>query len=190
MKNLFRSKNHSLLITHYSALCVIFFSLVTTSLSAREMASGAIQALREAGRPELLVGLAEVKGEHGEPNPEEWILLCNDATAPNGIRELTIKDHHIISEQTPTTTFSGEGILPQLDLSKPLTESGAIFAAVNKEAITHHIGFDYINYSLRIDAVTNTPIWVAKLYKIGKTSDKLVGTLQFSAETGALIKGL
>jgi hypothetical protein len=183
MKNLFRLKNPSLLF-------VIFLGLASTGLSAREMASGAIQALREAGRPELLLGLAEVKGDHGDPNPEEWILLCNDTTAPNGIRELIIKDHHIISEQTPSATFSGEGTLSQLDLSKPLTESGAIFAAANKEAIAHRIGFDYIDYSLRIDAVTNTPIWVAKLYKVGKTADRLVGTLQFSAENGALIKGL
>lgn len=169
---------------------VVVFALTATPLLAREMASGAIQALREAGRPELLVGLAEVKGEHGDPNPEEWILLCNDPTAPGGIRELTIKEHHIISEATPTATFSGEGALPQLDLNKPLMESGALFAAANRQAISHHIGFDYVNYSLRVDALTGTPIWIAKLYKIGKKEDKLVGTLQFSAETGAATKSL
>ncbi|MBX9743028.1 MAG: hypothetical protein K2W99_05785 [Chthoniobacterales bacterium] len=175
------------------------FIAITLPLRAREMASGAIQALREAGRPELLLGLAEVKGEHGDPNPEEWILLCNDSSAPSGIRELIIKDHHIISESTPTVAFSGTGALPQLDLSKPLMESGALFAAANRSAIDHHIGFDYVNYSLRIDAVTGKPLWIAKLYKIskkgdkhkdGKKEDKLVGTLQFSAETGAEAKGL
>lgn len=173
------------------------FLATTVSLHAREMASGAIQALREANRPELFAGLAEVKGDHGDPNPEEWILLCNDSTAPGGVRELTIKDHRIIAESTPTATFSGVGALPQLDLSKPLMESGALFAAANRNAITHHIGFDYVNYSLRVDTASGKPLWVAKLYKIRKSKskkgtmeDKLVGTLQFSAETGTEAKGL
>ena len=168
----------------------LFLGLNITPVSAAETALSAIQGLRDAGRPELLAGLAEVKGEHGEPQPEEWTLLCNDSAARGGIRELTIKDHHIIAERTPIHSFEGEGNLPQLDLTHLTVDSGAIFTAANKEAIAHHRGFDFINYTLRADAVTGGLLWIVQLYKTGKTTDTLVGTLQFSAETGAVIKGL
>src|SRR5690349_5638155 len=90
-----------------SLLTLIGLGAAIAPLSAAETAMSALQALR-ATRPTLLTGLVEVKGEHGEPQPEEWVLLCNDPTAQGGIRELTIKDHNIISERTPIHQFEGE----------------------------------------------------------------------------------
>lgn len=168
----------------------IILFLAFHSLNAAETATSAIQALRDAGRSEMLTGLVEVKGEHGEPQPAEWVLLCNDATAQGGIRELTIKDHHVISERTPVRSFEGEGNLPQLNLAQVIIDSGAIFKAANNEAKNHRIGFDFLNYTLRTDAITGKPLWIVQLYKTEKINDCLVGSLQFSPETGAIIKGL
>ena len=172
------------------SLLIFVFGTALTSLSGAETATAAIQALRDASRPDMLAALVEVKGEHGEPQPEEWVLLCNDATAQGGLRELTIKDHHIISERTPLRSLEGEGTLPQLDSTHITMDSGAVFKAANNEAKNHRIGFDFLNYTLRTDAVTGKPLWIVQLYKTDKTNDRLVGTLQFSPETGALIKGL
>ena len=157
------------------------------SLSAAETALSAIQALRDASRPELLAGLAEVKGEHGEPQPGEWVLLCNDPTAQGGVRELSVSNHKIVSERTPLNGFGGEGDLPHLDLAHVTVDSGVIFTTANHEAVAHHVGFDAIDYVLRIDAVSGGPLWIVHLYNAAGT---LVGTMQFSAETGAVIKSL
>lgn len=165
-------------------LLFLVLGVTFSSLLADEMAISAIQTLREANRPRLLEGLAELKGVHGTPQPEEWILLCNDPTARGGVRELTVKGQHIISERTPTGGFGGAGDLPLIDLTHLLIDSGPIFTAANREAVAHHLGFDYINYTLRADATTGKLLWVVQLYK---DSETLVGTIQFSAETGAAI---
>jgi hypothetical protein len=175
---------------HHTLLSLFFLGATIARLSAAETATSAIQALRESGRPEMAAALVEVKGEHGEPQPEEWVLLCNDPTAQAGIRELTIKDHHIISERTPMRHFEGEGTLPQLDPTHITMDSGAVFKAANSEAKNHRIGFDSLNYTLRTDSVTGQSLWIVQLYRNDKENQRLVGTLQFSPETGALIKGL
>ena len=176
-----------MLFTRSSLLFFLVLCFLFSSLSAAETAFSAISALQEASRPELLAGLVEVKGEHGEPQPEEWILLCNDPAARGGVRELTIVGHHIISERTPLNSFGGTGALARLDRAIAVIDSGAIFKTVNQEAIAHHLGFDSINYILRTDAVSGKPLWVVQLYN---AKDVLVGTMELSAETGAVLKPL
>jgi|LauGreSBDMM110SN_4_FD.fasta_scaffold36831_2 hypothetical protein len=175
---------------HYALLLLFFFELTLVSLSATETATSAIQVLKESGRPEMISTLVEIAGTHGEPQPEEWVLTCNDPTAQGGIRELTIKNHHIISERTPLGSFEGQGALPQLDPTLITMDSEAVFKAANEHAKDHHIGFDSLTYTLRTNALTGKPIWIVQLYKTNKNDENLVGTLQFSPETGALIKGL
>ncbi|MFZ4115606.1 MAG: hypothetical protein ACOYK6_02640 [Chthoniobacterales bacterium] len=177
-------------MTHHILLSLFCFGVAIAPLPAVETANSAIQALRESGRPEMAAALVEVKGEHGEPQPEEWVLLCNDPTAQGGIRELTVKDHHVISERTPVRHFEGEGTLPQLDPTHIIMDSGEVFKATNNEAKNHRIGFDSLNYTLHTDAVTGQSLWIVQLYRNDKENQHLVGTLQFSPETKALIKGL
>lgn len=176
---------HAQKIKYY--LQVIFLLFFISSLSASETALSAINALRDAARPELLAGLVEVKGEHGAPQPEEWIVLCNDTTAQGGVRELTVTGHHIVSERTPLNGFGGEGDLPSLNIANAVIDSGAVFAAANREAIAHHLGFDSINYVLRTDALSGEPLWIVHL---NNASGALVGTIQFSGKSGAIIKPL
>ncbi|MFI0348462.1 MAG: hypothetical protein ACH346_06840 [Chthoniobacterales bacterium] len=168
-------------------LLTFLLGFPVASIFAAETALSAIQVLRDASRPELLAGLAEVKGEHGDPQPAEWILLCNDPTAQGGVRELTISNHQIVSERTPLNGFGGEGDLLHLDTTHITVDSGAIFKAVNSEAIAHHIGFDAIDYVLRTDAISGATLWIVHLYN---GSGALVGTMQLSSETGAVIKPL
>ncbi len=175
-------------MNHQLFLLLLFVGISLTQLSASETALSALQTLHELGRPQLAEALVEIKGEHGEPQPQEWILLCNDPQAQSGIRELIIKDHHPISERTPLRRFEGEGTLPQLDLKRVSIDSGVIFKAANTEAKNHRVGFDFINYILRTDALTGQPLWVVQLYKNAHNEEHLVGTLQFSTETGALLK--
>lgn len=167
-------------------LC-LFLGFSLSSLSAAETALSAVQALRDSSRPSLLPDLVEIKGEHGGPQPDEWVLLCNDSTAQGGVRELVIAGHQIVSERTPHDGFGGEGELPRLNLAQVVIDSGSIFTAVNHQAVAHHIGFDSIDYVLRVDAVSGEPLWIVHLYN---SKGELVGTMQISAKSGAIVKPL
>lgn len=169
------------------AIFSLVIGLGVTSLSATETAFSALQALKDASRPELVAGLAEVKGKEGIPQPSEWVIICNDPSAHGGIRELTIANAHIISERTPMGEYAGEGDLPHLTVLPTMIDSGAIFKIVNQEARTAKIGFDSIDYALRVDAVSKKPLWIIQLHK---ASGALAGTMEISAETGAVLRPL
>jgi hypothetical protein len=163
------------------------FCLLIMPLSAAETALSALQALKDTSRSELLAGLAEVKSKEGVPQPEEWIVLCNDPSAHGGIRELTITNGHIVSERTPMGEYAGEGDLPHLTVTPTMIDSGAIFKTVDREAKVAHLGFDSIDYVLRVDAVSGKPLWIVQLHK---SSGTLAGTMEISAETGEVLKPL
>lgn len=156
-------------------------------LSAAETSTSALQALKEASRPELLAGLAELKAKEGVPQPDQWLALCNDPSAHGGIREVTIVNGHIVSERTPMGEYAGEGDLPHLIVTPTMIDSGAIFKIVDREAKAAKIGFDSIDYVLRVDAISTKPLWIIQLHK---SSGALVGTMEISAETGAILKPL
>lgn len=163
------------------------FCLAVTSLSAAETALSALQALKETSRPELLAGLSEIKGKEGVPQPGEWIMLCNDPSAHGGIRELTIVNSRIVAERTPMGEYAGEGDLPHLTVTPTMIDSGAIFKLVDREAKAAKVGFDSIDYILRVDAISGKPLWIVQLHK---SSGALVGTMEISAETGEVLKPL
>ncbi len=165
----------------------LLFCLIATSLLAAETSSSALQGLKEASRSELLNGLAELKGKEGIPQPAEWIILCNDPSAHGGIRELTIANGHIVSERTPMGEYAGEGDLPHLTVTPTMLDSGAIFKIADREAKAAKIGFDSIDYILRVDAISGKPLWIIQLHKI---SGALVGNMEVSAETGEVLKPL
>ena len=174
-------KNKAFLILGISA-CLI------SQLSAAETSLSAVQVLKDSGRPNLLSGLAEIKAKDGVPQPSEWIVLCNDPSAHGGVRELTISNGHIVSERTPMGEFAGEGELPHLTINPATLDSGAVFKIVDLEAKAARIGFDSINYILRVDAISGKPLWIVQLYKTSGATP--VGTIELSAETGEVLKPL
>lgn len=158
-----------------------------SQLSAAETSLSAIQALKDCGRSDLLTGLAEIKAKDGVPQPSEWIVLCNDPSTHGGVRELTISNGHVVSERTPMGEFAGEGGLPHLTITPTTIDSGAVFKIVDREAKAAHLGFDSIDYVLRVDAISGKPLWIVQLYK---SSGVLVGTMEISAESGEVLKPL
>ena len=175
------------LMRHPIVSILAISACLITQLSAGETSLSVVQALKDTGRPALLVGLAEIKAKDGIPQPSEWIALCNDPSAHGGVRELTISNGHVVSERTPMGEFAGEGDLPHLEITPTMIDSGAVFKIVNREAKAAHIGFDAIDYVLRVDAISGKPLWIVQLHK---SSGALVGTMELSAETGEILKAL
>ena len=125
----------------------------------------------------------EVKGERGCPNPEEWMILLSDPTARGGVREVTVANGRITSERTPLRGFTDVANVPALSRSKVVADVGSVFQAVDQEAIAKKVGFDWIDYSLKSDTASDTPLWNVKLYD---SMGSLVATATVSATNGLL----
>ena len=129
----------------------------------------------------------QIKGERGDPMPSEWIVLLADPSARGGVREVTIVNGQITSERTPLRGFSDAANAPAISSSKIVMDADAIFRAVQKEAVASRIGFDSLNYQLKSDPQSNSPVWTVKLYD---NAAALIGTLGISAQNGQVTQGL
>jgi len=129
----------------------------------------------------------EVKGERGSPNPEEWTILLSDPTARGGVREVSVANGQITSERTPLRGFTDVANVPALSRSKVVADVGPVFQAVEKEAIVKKVGFDWIDYNLKSDTASDTPLWKVKLYD---SMGSLVATATVSATDGKLTSPL
>ena len=73
----------------------------------------------------------------------------------------------------------------------PLTrlnlDSDGAFEIANKQAIAKKIGFSWVDYTLRANAVGGAPMWILRLYD---SMGIRVGVIQISAENGSLIMPL
>jgi hypothetical protein len=126
----------------------------------------------------------EVKGERGSPNPQEWTILLSDPTARGGVREVTIANGQITSERTPLRGFTDVANVPALSRSKVVADVGPVFQAVEQESIAKKVGFDWIDYNLKSDTASDTPLWKLKLYD---SLGSLVATATVSATNGKLM---
>ena len=67
--------------------------------------------------------LVEIKGEKGDPFPNEWSMLLADPTARGGVREIGISNGLITAERTPLRGFTEVANSPVIDSSKLLVDA-------------------------------------------------------------------
>lgn len=145
----------------------------------------AYEALRTVREKQPKAGaLVEMRGERGEPAPQQWTLLFSDPSARGGVREITVAGDVIVSERTPLRGYAGTGALPQVDLTKLNLDSNGAFRIANKEAAARKVGFNWVDYALRSHSATGEPMWVLILFDhMGAQT----GTIQISAVNGAIL---
>lgn len=156
-------------------------------LSAAETAYQALGVVRAKLTASGLKNVTEVTGDRGGDQPQSWKILMNDPEARGGVREIVVSKGEIISERTPLTGFSGSGSLPVVDLTKLNLDSDKAFNLANESAQKSGTGFHWVNYTLRTDVKTGSPLWVLELIDYMGAP---VGTIYISAQTGQITKGL
>jgi len=163
----------------------ILIYFVSAASAVAGNAGSVIQALQTiADQPYAQnASFVEVKGERGSPNPEEWTILLSDPTARGGVREVSVANGQITSERTPLRGFTDVANVPALSRSKVVADVGPVFQAVEQEAIAKKVGFDWIDYNLKSDTASDTPLWKVKLYD---NMGSLVATATVSATNGLL----
>ena len=72
-----------------------------------------------------------------------------------------------------------------MDFKKLNLDSVGAFTIANKEAAAARIGFNSVDYVLRCGDLDRAPVWILKLVDDKKQS---VGTIQISADTGAIVR--
>lgn len=131
--------------------------------------------------------LITITGERGAPQPQEWKVIFGDSAARGGIREIVTSGDVIVSQRTPLKGNTGVGSEPAIALTRLNLDSDGAFEIANKQAIAKKIGFSWVDYTLRANAVGGAPMWILRLYD---SMGIRVGVIQISAENGSLIMPL
>ena len=131
--------------------------------------------------------LVEVVGERGEPQPQEWKVILRDPGARGGIREVIASGDVVVSQRTPLRGYSDLSGQSAIPLTRLNLDSDRAFEIANKQAIAKKVGFSWVDYTLRANAVGGSPIWILRLYN-GMGSQ--VGVIQISAENGTVLAPL
>lgn len=168
------------------ALLATLMALVG-AVQAQPTGPGAYAALRTAQKVASTGSLVEVKGDRGEPQPQQWVILYSDPQARGGVREVVVSGSEIVSQRTPLNGYSGVGAQPPIKLSRLNLDSEAAFKIANKQAMDQQVSFNWVDYNLRAESTTGSPVWVMKLYD---NMGAQVGTMQVSAEDGSIVMPL
>jgi hypothetical protein len=131
--------------------------------------------------------LIAVTGERGAPQPQEWKVIFSDPAARGGIREIVTSGDVIVSQRTPLKGYTGVGSEPAIALTRVNLDSDGAFEIANKQAIAKKIGFSWVDYTLRANAVGGAPMWILRLYD---SMGIRVGVIQISADNGSVIMPL
>jgi hypothetical protein len=131
--------------------------------------------------------LIAVTGERGAPQPQEWKVIFSDPAARGGIREIVTSGDVIVSQRTPLKGYTGVGSEPAIALTRVNLDSDGAFEIANKQAIAKKIGFSWVDYTLRANAVGGAPMWILRLHD---SMGIRVGVIQISAENGSVIMPL
>lgn len=142
----------------------------------------AINAAQKLTKPPA--ALVEMTGERGEPRPQEWKLVYSDPGARGGVREILASGDVVISERTPLRGYPGIGTTPPISLTRLKIDSDGAFDIANKQAARSRLGFNWVDYTLRANAVSGAPMWILRLYD---NMGAQVGVLQISAEDGSIL---
>ena len=173
------------MIDHMKCLTFYLFFICAAALSAAPAGPAfaglsAIKSQSYAGTSQVV----EIRGERGEPQPAEWIVILHDPSARGGVRELTIVNGQITAERTPLRGPTEIAALVPMDSSMFKLDSDAVFRTVQSESVRNQIGFDWIDYKLRTDPETKAPAWSVCLFD---KEGSALAPMRISAGDGALL---
>lgn len=157
--------------------------MLQLAASGRESAYQALRTLGKERGQNLLNRVIEVTGQQGTSQPEVWKVVIDDPAARGGIRELEVSKGHIISERAPVRGAGATGAV--MNFQKLNLDSEGAFTIANQEASRARVGFDTVDYVLRRDEQTQTPVWQIRL----KTGDgQSVGKIGIAADSGVVTR--
>ncbi|MDP9291921.1 MAG: hypothetical protein M3O82_06120, partial [Verrucomicrobiota bacterium] len=164
-------------------LCSVVFLFVLQIVAlGRESAYQALRTLGKERGQSLLNRVVEVTGLQGTSQPDVWKIVIDDPAARGGIRELEVSKGHVISERAPVRGAARGAVM---NFQKLNLDSEGAFTIANQEASRARVGFDTVDYVLRRDEQTQTPVWQI-LLKSGEGQS--VGRIGIAADSGVVTR--
>ena len=156
--------------------------LMATGASAQERAT-AYEALRTVGQRlnrDYVNHVISVTGVEGDPQPDTWKILLDDARARGGVREVEVRNGEIVSERTPTRSVVGSSEGATINTARLNLDSSGAFTVASHTADKSNTRFATASYALRTDERGN-PIWIVTLQSV---KGRPVGTIYIGANKG------
>ncbi|NNE90109.1 MAG: hypothetical protein HKN23_00530 [Verrucomicrobiales bacterium] len=167
---------------------VALFFLMPKANAQRELALSSDDALNWISKEygdQSVEWLVEMRGFGGIPQPIEWEILAYDQRAPRKLRWFVagggrVKDDGIDTAHYPERPPGG-----YLSRESVRINSEKAFKIVENEARKAKVGFDRVDYFLRVREFSREPIWRLEL----KDADRmLAGKIYLSAKTGEVLR--
>ncbi len=162
---------------------LVFSFLLLQSVLFADTAYQAIRTVQAAKGDAILERIVELRGLGGAPQPKVWNVVLDDPLARGGVRVVEVKENKVVGERTPVSGFISGGASSLIRLADLNLDSSGAFTAVEKAAVNQQIGFDRLDYSLRLNEPGGTPVWFVTVYDI---EGKEVGSVQIAATEGAI----
>ncbi len=160
--------------------------LLATPVFAQERPT-AYQALRTIGTQlsrDLVQHVISVTGTDGNPQPETWKILLDDARARGGVREVEVGNGRIVSERTPLRSAVEGSLGAVIDTAKLNLDSSGAYTVARQTAQKSHVTFGAADYTLRVDERGN-PIWIVALRR---ENGAPAGTIYIGANHGTITR--
>jgi len=160
--------------------------LLSTPVLAQEHAT-AYEALRVVGTQlnrDFVKHVISVTGVNGDPQPEAWKIMLEDARARGGVREVEVAHGRIVSERTPHRSVVGSTEGATINTERLNLDSSGAYAVASHTAEKSDTRFATVSYTLRTDE-RGDPIWIVTL---GNKSARPVGTIYIGANRGTVTR--
>jgi hypothetical protein len=147
----------------------------------------AYDALRTVGNQlnrDFVNHVISVSGTAGNPQPAAWKILIADASAPGGVREVTVENGRVASLRTSGHAVAGSARTATIDPAKLNLDSSGAYEVASRTADSSHVPFALVSYTLRTDQRGN-PTWVVTLQNQNR---RPVGTIYIGANKGTVTR--
>jgi len=147
----------------------------------------AYEALRVVGTQlnrDFVSHVISVTGVDGDPQPETWKIMLEDARVRGGVREVEVAHGRIVSERTPLRSVVGSTEGATINTARLNLDSSGAYAVASHTADKSNTRFATVSYTLRTDE-RGDPIWIVML---GNKSARPVGTIYIGANRGTVTR--
>lgn len=170
-----------------ATISILFLSWAILGTANASTAYDALRTVQQTRGQSVMNQLIELRGDTGKPQPQSWIVLMNDPAARSGIREFVVSSGDIRSERTPLRRVGSAQPATTLDFSRLNLDSDGAFKLAESQAVRMRVGFNSVNYTLRMNESMGAPEWTLRLVDhMGAP----VGSLRVSAVDGKVIQPL
>lgn len=158
--------------------------ITVSPLHAQNSAFDNLEAFGAGRGKSQLKRTVAITGSMGQDQPAQWLLLTKDVNVSNLMHEYVMKKGKVTAERHFSSTPEQRMPSKAMPLDQLNIDSKAAFQTANRTAAKSQIGFDSINYLLRIQPNGSTPVWTLTLLDQQKNT---VGIIFISASSGKLL---